>query len=111
MISVDEELDEVFLHVPSPKLSDLAVRYSFVTPFPTIRAVLGENEKDDVEDEEENKTEEDSHADGEPELEIYAGVSGGLQRLFEEVDLEYEDGETESRKVTFSRSLVATSHC
>lgn len=109
MISVDEELDEVFLHVPSPKLSELAVRYSFVTPFPTIRAVLGENEKEDAEDEEENKTEDE--ADREPELEIYAGVSGRLQRFFDEVELEYEDGETEFRKVAFSRCLFPTSHC
>jgi DnaJ family protein C protein 11 len=109
MISVDEELDEVFLHVPSPKLSDLAVRYSFVAPFPTLRAVLGENEKEDAEDADEKKTQDD--ANGEPELEIYAGVSGGLQRFFNEVELEYEDGETELRKVAFSRCLLATSHC
>ncbi|KAL4864178.1 hypothetical protein BDV12DRAFT_205870 [Aspergillus spectabilis] len=103
-ISVDEELREVYLHVPEPKLSSYAVRYSFITPFPTIRAVLGGYEKDDVESEdekEEGKEEEDGEGEEseEPELEVYGGVSGRFQRLFSEVELEFEDGETETRKV------------
>ncbi|KAL4777979.1 hypothetical protein BJX76DRAFT_352947 [Aspergillus varians] len=99
MITADAELDEVYLKVPSPKLSDFAVRYSFITPLPTRETVLGEDEKEDVASEEEKEGKEDSQESEEPELEIYAGVSGRFQRFFNEVELEFEDGEIELRKV------------
>ncbi|KAL4918479.1 hypothetical protein BDW62DRAFT_65665 [Aspergillus aurantiobrunneus] len=99
MITVDEELDEVYLNVPSLKLSDFAVRYSFVTPFPTVRAILGEDDEKDVESEEKEEDEVSEKKKEDSELEIYAGISGRLQRFFNEVELEFEDGETELRKV------------
>ncbi|KAL4929679.1 J domain-containing protein [Aspergillus undulatus] len=82
------------LVIQAPKISDFAVRYSFVTPFPTLRTLLGEDEKEDEESEQE-----EGKGDKAPELEIYAGISGHIQRLFQEVELEYDDGETEMRKV------------
>ncbi|KAL4804918.1 hypothetical protein BDV18DRAFT_165860 [Aspergillus unguis] len=98
MIWVDEDSD-VHLELPSPKLSSIAARYSFVTPFPTLQAILGEDEKDDDEDEDE-KDDEDTPKSENPELEIYAGIGGDLHRYFNEVELEYEDtGETELVKV------------
>ncbi|KAL4758989.1 J domain-containing protein [Aspergillus foveolatus] len=97
MISVNEREGEVYLEIPSAKLSSFAVRYSFVTPFPTLRAVMGEDEREDAESEVEEK--EEQKASQSPELEIYAGVAGGFQRLFNKVELEWEDGETELREV------------
>lgn len=101
MIWVDDD-SEAHLDVPHPKISDLAVRYSFVTPFPTLRAILEENEKeaDEGEKEQSNGEEEASPEAERPELEIYAGISGGIQHLFNEMELEFEEGETELRKVT-----------
>ncbi|KAL5338061.1 hypothetical protein BJX70DRAFT_367579 [Aspergillus crustosus] len=105
MISVDEGLGEVYLHVPKPKLSSYAVRYSFVTPFPTIRSVLGEYEKEDIDDEDEKgeakKEEEEGESEEseEPELEIYGGVSGKVQHFFNKMEIELEDGETEILQV------------
>ncbi|KAL4994606.1 hypothetical protein BDV10DRAFT_176511 [Aspergillus recurvatus] len=97
MISVNEQEGEVYLEMPSPKLSSFAVRYSFVTPFPTLRAVMGEDEKEDAESEAEEGQE--HKISQSTELEIYAGVAGGFQRLFNKVELEWEDGETELREV------------
>lgn len=97
MISVNEREGEVYLEIPSAKLSSFAVRYSFVTPFPTLRAVMGEDEREDAENEVEE--EEEQKASQSAELEIYAGVAGGFQRLFNKVELEWEDGETELREV------------
>ncbi|KAL4903390.1 hypothetical protein BDW74DRAFT_156288 [Aspergillus multicolor] len=99
MITVNEDGDEVYLVMPSPKLTNFAVRYSFVTPFPTLRTVLGEDEKEDDERENGEEAEKEEKADEKPELEIYAGIAGGFQRLFNEVEFEYEDGETETRNV------------
>ncbi|KAL4886229.1 hypothetical protein BJY04DRAFT_178671 [Aspergillus karnatakaensis] len=103
MISADAELGEVYLHVPEPKLSSYGVRYSFVTPFPTLRSVLGEDEKEEDEDEDEKQRgkEEDDEAkeEEEPQLEVYGGVSGGFQRLFQEVELEDEDGQVETHQL------------
>jgi DnaJ family protein C protein 11 len=104
-ISVDEELEEIYLHVPHPKVSNIALRYEFVTPFPTFRAVFGEDEKDDEDegrDEDGNGQEGDEsppQEDEDIEMTISAGVVGGFQRLFNKVELEFEDGETETRTV------------
>ncbi|KAL2826004.1 hypothetical protein BDW59DRAFT_172102 [Aspergillus cavernicola] len=101
-ISIDEELGEVYIQVPSPQLSDFAVRYSFAVPFPTLGTVLGEVEKEDEdEDEGDNQgTAESSLEESEsPELSIHAGVSGHFKRFFNQVELEFEDGETEIRKI------------
>ncbi|KAL4942749.1 hypothetical protein BDV06DRAFT_156897 [Aspergillus oleicola] len=98
VLNGEGEVDEANLFITAPKLSNFAVRYSFVTPFPTIRAVLGEDEKEDADSEEENKEEEEETSES-PQLEIYAGVAGGFQRFFEEVELEYDDGDTELVKV------------
>ncbi|CBF74048.1 hypothetical protein AN8179.2 [Aspergillus nidulans FGSC A4] len=97
MISVNEREGEVYLEIPSAKLSSFAVRYSFVTPFPTLRTGMGEDEREGAESE--VGEEEEQKASQSPELEIYAGVAGGFQRLFNKVELEWEDGETELREV------------
>ncbi|RDW93070.1 J domain-containing protein [Aspergillus mulundensis] len=97
MITVNKDGDEVYLEMPSPKLSNFAVRYSFVTPFPSLQTVFGEDEKEDDEMENGEEAGKADKATGRPELEIYAGVAGGFQRLFNQVEFEYEDGETEMR--------------
>ncbi|KAL4952796.1 hypothetical protein BDW69DRAFT_166874 [Aspergillus filifer] len=91
------ELDDANLLINPPKFSNFAARYSFVTPLPTISAVLGEDEKESVDSEDEEH--EEVPKSESPELEIYAGVAGGFQRFFEEVELEYDDGDTELVKV------------
>jgi DnaJ family protein C protein 11 len=98
-ISVDEELGEVYLHVPHPKVSNIALRYEFVTPFPTFRAVFGEDEKDNEDGTDQEGDVSTLQEDEDSELTISAGVAGGFQRLFNKVELEFEDGETETRTV------------
>ncbi|KAJ0417687.1 hypothetical protein BJY00DRAFT_198262 [Aspergillus carlsbadensis] len=107
-ISVDKDLGETYLHIPHPKVSNIALRYEFVTPFPTFRTVFGEDEKDD-EDEggdgqegDESPGQEDEGA----EMTITAGVAGGFQRLFNKVELEFEDGETETRTIPLPLTLA-----
>ncbi|KAL3478367.1 hypothetical protein BJX99DRAFT_245529 [Aspergillus californicus] len=101
-ISIDQELEEVYLHVPSPQMSDFAIRFSFATPFPTWNAVFGEDEKEEEEDGGDQGAAESAPKEdnGEvPELTINAGVSGHFKRFFNEIELEYEDGDTEIRRV------------
>ncbi|KAL2846140.1 hypothetical protein BJY01DRAFT_234735 [Aspergillus pseudoustus] len=109
-ISVDQELGEVYIHVPKPKVSNIALRYEFVTPFPTLRTIFGEDVKDD-EDEDEGKEDGENEQDDDegPELTISAGVAGPFQRLFNKVELEFEDGETETRKIPLPLTLVTQS--
>ncbi|KAL2811357.1 hypothetical protein BJX63DRAFT_422464 [Aspergillus granulosus] len=106
-ISVDRELGEVYLHVPEPKVSNFALRYEFVTPFPTLRTIFGVDEKED-EDEDDDKDEgvNDQKDDEGPEMSISAGVSGGFQRFFNKVELEFEDGETETRNIPLPLTLT-----
>ncbi|KAL3462594.1 hypothetical protein BJX64DRAFT_259018 [Aspergillus heterothallicus] len=106
-ISVDHELGEVYLHVPKPKVSNIALRYEFVTPFPTWRTIFGEDEKEH-EDEGEDKDEaEDNQKDDEgTEMTISTGVSGDFKRYFNKVELEFEDGKTEIRKIPLPLTLV-----
>ncbi|KAL3445842.1 hypothetical protein BJX65DRAFT_280452 [Aspergillus insuetus] len=115
-ISVDEELEEIYLHVPHPKVSNIALRYEFVTPFPTFRALFGDDEKDDEKDDEDEGQDEGGNGqegdksppreDEDIEMTISAGVAGGFQRLFNKVELEFEDGETETRTIPLPLTLA-----
>ncbi|KAL2846024.1 hypothetical protein BJX68DRAFT_241444 [Aspergillus pseudodeflectus] len=108
-ISVNEELGEVYLHVPHPKVSNIALRYEFVTPFPTFRAVFGEDEKDDEDGTDQEGDVSTLQEDEDSELTISAGVAGGFQRLFNKVELEFEDGETETRTIPLPLTLATQS--
>ncbi|KAL2862556.1 J domain-containing protein [Aspergillus lucknowensis] len=102
-ISIDRELGEVYVNMPDPKLSNIAVRYEFTTPFPTLRTVFGEDEKVDENGDEraddQKGAESSPEAKESPEMTIFAGVSGHFQRFVNQVELEFEDGQTEIRNV------------
>ncbi|KAI9375943.1 hypothetical protein BJX61DRAFT_531174 [Aspergillus egyptiacus] len=105
MIELDDTPGEEEIRLHAPELSDFALRYSFAVPFP-LWGIWGEREKDkDKEEEVDGEGSEESTESAEveenegPEVSINAGISGHFQRLFNKVEIEFDDGETDTRVV------------
>ncbi|KAE8144661.1 hypothetical protein BDV25DRAFT_166295, partial [Aspergillus avenaceus] len=104
MISVDEDLGEVYFNIPSPRPSKFNVGFSFKAPLPTPRKLLGEIES---ESDDEAGLQEQKLDDGETEMVINAGISGPLQHLAQKVVVQHEDGTEEEREVPLRPVLAS----
>lgn len=104
MVAVDaDEDDVVYFAFEAPRVSDIALKYSFKAPFPSPRVLFGDEQKDDDdEDDDEDKPPGKSNKPYEsdsPTMLIQTGISGPLQPIFRKYKLAMEDGEIEEHEV------------
>ncbi|RLL99335.1 hypothetical protein CFD26_108145 [Aspergillus turcosus] len=103
MIEVDEDAGEVYIHIPSPKLSSYAVKYSFKAPFPTPEVLFGKEEAEDEDEQPDGKSTQqkvDLYQETQgPEIMFNAGISGNLRRSFRQMQFQIESGEILTRAV------------
>jgi DnaJ family protein C protein 11 len=103
MIEVDEDAGEVYIHIPSPKLSSYALKYSFKAPFPTPEVLFGKEEAEYEDEQPDGKsTQQKVHPYQEtqgPEIMFNAGISGSLRRNFRQLQFQLDSGEIVPRAV------------
>ncbi|GAD93563.1 DnaJ domain protein [Paecilomyces variotii No. 5] len=108
MISADEEEDYVYIQLPTLRPSSYAIGYSFRTPLPSFKELLGR-----VDEETENENEE-SENDNDPskqaiqsEVTFSASVGGKLQNPMREAKFVYPDGTEEVKRVAMPLIMIA----
>ncbi|KAJ5947627.1 hypothetical protein N7466_000642 [Penicillium verhagenii] len=110
-IRVDNALEELTIHVPSPQLSSFGAKYQFKAPLPLpgFLAETGGNDEDEKQDQEKAQSAEDTTAElGDfGELTIAAGIAGGLGRQTTPYIVEYEDGTQEELQLQGAPYLAA----
>lgn len=105
MIELSEEGTEFFLRVPSLQPVSYAIGYSFKAPFPTPEGILGKMVDETADDDDDDETEKDESG---TEVGINASISGEIEHLFQEAQVQYEDGWEDKTEIPLRPSLTAS---
>lgn len=102
MIELSDDGTEFFLRMPSLQPVSYAIGYSFKAPFPTPEGILGKM-VDETDDDETDETDEPG-----TELGINASISGEIEHLFQEAQVQYEDGWEDKAEIPLRPSMTAS---
>lgn len=108
MIELSDDGTEFFLRMPSVQPVSYAIGYSFKAPFPTPDGILGkmvgETDNDNDNDDESDKEGDEP----ETELGINASISGEIEHLVQEAQVQYKDGAEDTAEIPLRPSLTAS---
>ncbi|KAI9041753.1 molecular chaperone [Aspergillus affinis] len=116
MITLDEEEEIAYFVLEKPRLSNFSLKYSFKTPFPSLRVLLGDEQKEDDDDDENDLSPEDKGAaksaghlpwEESVDMTIHTGIAGQLQPVSRKYTLTMEDDSEEDHEVAEPPILAA----
>ncbi|KAH8434533.1 J domain-containing protein [Aspergillus melleus] len=117
MIALDEEEEIAYFVLEKPRLSNFSLKYSFKAPFPSLRVLLGDQQKDDDDDDDDDDDENDL-SDAKPDrqlpweqegfdMTIHTGIAGQLQPVSRKYTLTMEDDSQEDHEIAEPPILAA----
>lgn len=102
----------VYFVLEKPRLSNFSLKYSFKAPFPSLRVLLGDEQKDD--DDDENDLSPDAKPDRQLpweqesfDMTIHTGIAGQLQPVSRKYTLTMEDDSQEDHEIAEPPILAA----